>query len=48
MNIDMINFKEKFSLDELTVCESEFWVWSVRKVQPTIGSGVLSLKKTCI
>ncbi len=45
MNIDMINFKEKFSLDELTVCESEFWVWSVRKVQPTIGSGVLSLKR---
>ncbi len=45
MNQDMKNFKEKFMLDELIIFESKYWTWSVRPKQPTLGCGVLSLKR---
>lgn len=43
----MDNFKEKFKTDEFLIYESKYWVWSLRPVQATIGSGVLSLKREC-
>lgn len=27
--------------------ETEHWVWSLRPIQTTIGSGILSLKREC-
>ena len=38
-------FKEKFRVDELIISENKSWVWSVRPLQPTLGAGVLSLKR---
>ncbi len=38
-------FSKKFRISELLVCETEYWKWSLRPVQVTIGSGVLSLKR---
>lgn len=43
----MDNFKEKFKTKELFIYESKYWVWSLRPVQATLGSGVLSLKREC-
>jgi diadenosine tetraphosphate (Ap4A) HIT family hydrolase len=42
------DFKGKFKLNDLTIYESEHWVWSLRPSQVTIGSGILSLKRECI
>lgn len=39
------NFREKFRIEELAVLETEHWVWSVRPMQPTIGCGILSMKR---
>lgn len=38
-------FIEKFRVRELLISESEYWTWSLRPVQPTIGSGILALKR---
>jgi len=38
-------FKIKFQVEELEIFSNDAWVWSVRPDQPTIGSGVLSLKR---
>ena len=40
-------FKSKFKIDELLIKEFEYWVVTLRPWQPTIGSLVLSLKRTC-
>ena len=40
-------FKLKFKTEELKIYESKYWIWSLRPVQATIGSGVLSLKREC-
>lgn len=42
---EMINFKKKFMLDRLVIFETEFWIWSLRPQQVTLGSSVLSLKR---
>lgn len=38
-------FKEKFRVNELLIFESEHWTWSLRPLQPTLGAGVLALKR---
>ena len=38
-------FKEKFKVEELLIYESEYWTWSLRPLQPTLGSGVLAMKR---
>lgn len=45
MSKNYTDFQEKFRLPELVIAETEYWVWSVRPVQSTIGAGVLSAKR---
>lgn len=40
-------FNEKFKISDYTLFETEFWIWSLRPVQGTVGAGVLSLKREC-
>ena len=47
MSIVMEDFNNKFKTEELKIYESKYWVWSLRPVQATLGSGVLSLKREC-
>ena len=44
---DFSKFREKFRVEELKLFETKHWVWSLRPVQVTLGSGVLSLKRPC-
>ena len=39
------NFNEKFNVDEFLIVETDYWRWSVRPLQCTIGAGILSLKR---
>ena len=39
------DFQSKFRVADLLIKEFEFWLWSVRPVQCTLGAGVLSLKR---
>lgn len=48
MSKTMEDFKNKFKTEELLIFETEYWVWSLRPVQVTLGSGVLSLKRQCL
>ncbi|GEN57844.1 HIT family protein [Halolactibacillus alkaliphilus] len=41
------DFTHKFKTDELSIYETEYWLWSLRPVQCTLGAGVLSLKREC-
>lgn len=43
----MDGFNKKFKIKELLIYESEYWVWSLRPVQATLGASVLSLKREC-
>lgn len=45
MNKDMLSFIETFRLKDFTIYESKHWIWSMRWGQPTLGCGVLSLKR---
>lgn len=45
MNRKYEEFCEKFHIQELTILETKHWVWSVRPMQPTIGCGILSMKR---
>lgn len=47
MNIVPKEFNQKFKIDELKIYETEYWTWSLRPVQATLGAGVLSLKREC-
>ena len=47
MGNNMNDFKSKFKTEELLIHETEYWVWSLRPVQATLGAGVLSLKREC-
>ena len=38
-------FRAKFRVAELLILETAFWTWSVRPTQPTLGSGVIALKR---
>ncbi|MFJ8512846.1 hypothetical protein [Lysinibacillus xylanilyticus] len=41
------DFKSKFKTDELKIFETEYWLWSLRPHQATLGAGILSLKREC-
>lgn len=47
MSTEFSEFKSKFRIKELKIYETEYWVWSLRPVQATLGAGVLSLKREC-
>ena len=48
MNNNVMNeFKLKFRTKELFIYETEYWVWSLRPVQATLGAGILALKREC-
>lgn len=40
-------FNKKFKIQDYTIFETDFWIWSLRPLQGTIGAGVLSLKREC-
>lgn len=41
------DFQEKFEVNEYKIFETDFWVWSLRPHQATLGAGILSLKREC-
>jgi diadenosine tetraphosphate (Ap4A) HIT family hydrolase len=41
-------FYAKFRVTELLILETEFWTWSVRPAQPTLGAGILALKRLAL
>lgn len=43
----LLDFKEKFRIDQLKIYESKHWIWSLRPHQATLGAGILSLKREC-
>lgn len=43
----LIEFNENFQIDRLKIIETSYWIASLRPTQPTIGSVVLSLKRSC-
>ncbi|MFC4620455.1 hypothetical protein ACFO4N_17285 [Camelliibacillus cellulosilyticus] len=47
MNDIMVKFIRKYKIEELSIYETDFWVWSLRPNQSTLGSGILSLKREC-
>lgn len=42
----MEEFKLKFKLNTMTIYESKYWIWSLRPQQATLGSSILSLKRS--
>ena len=45
MSQNFNNFNNKFRVQELLIYESDYWRWSIRPLQCTIGAGILSLKR---
>jgi len=43
----MDDFRMKFKTSELTIYETDKWIWSLRPVQATLGASILSLKREC-
>lgn len=43
----LMEFEEKFKVYEYKIYDSEYWIWSLRPHQATLGAGVLSLKREC-
>ncbi|MBL8396751.1 MAG: HIT family protein [Candidatus Accumulibacter sp.] len=41
----IVQFREKFRVDELMVFNTPAWSWSVRPSQPTLGASVISLNR---
>lgn len=39
------NFNEKFRVDDLLIVQTNYWRWSLRPAQCTLGAGILSLKR---
>lgn len=39
------NFNEKFKVDDLLIVQTDYWRWSLRPLQCTLGAGILSLKR---
>lgn len=40
-------FQEKFEVNYNKIYETDYWIWSLRPHQATIGAGILSLKREC-
>lgn len=47
MNTKLDEFNSKFKINDLKIYETDYWIWSLRPVQSTLGAGVLSLKREC-
>lgn len=45
MTTNFSNFNEKFKVDDLLIVQTEYWRWSLRPLQCTLGAGILSLKR---
>ena len=45
MSTNFDNFNEKFKVDDLLIVQTDYWRWSVRHIQCTLGAGILSLKR---
>ena len=45
MHKNFKEFQDKFRVKELIIYENNSWIWSLRPVHCTIGSGILSGKK---
>lgn len=43
----LLDFRNKFNVDNLKIFETDYWIWSLRPHQATIGAGILSLKREC-
>jgi diadenosine tetraphosphate (Ap4A) HIT family hydrolase len=43
----LIEFQEKFKVNKYKIYHSEYWIWSLRPHQATLGAGILSLKREC-
>lgn len=41
------DFASKFRIPELTIVQLRYWIWSLRPVHCTLGSGILSLARPC-
>jgi len=39
-------FNKKFEIDKLKIVSSNSWIWSLRPKQPTLGSSIVSLKRS--
>jgi len=44
-NIILQEFRTKFQVEENLVLNTGSWTWSVRPLQPTLGSGIISLNR---
>lgn len=40
-------FQEKFKVNDYKMYETDYWIWSLRPHQATLGAGILSLKREC-
>lgn len=47
MSEKMNLFIDKFKLDRFQIYDTDYWHWSLRPEQVTLGAGVLSLKRYC-
>jgi hypothetical protein len=36
----MDNFRKKFKIADFTIYETDYWIWSLRPVQATLGSSI--------
>lgn len=45
MSVNFDNFNKKFKVDDLLIFQTEYWRWSLRPAQCTLGAGILSLKR---
>jgi len=45
MTANFKNFNEKFKVDDLLIVQTDYWRWSLRPLQCTLGAGILSLKR---
>lgn len=45
MDQALVEFRTKFRVAELLVGETASWTWSVRPAQPTLGAGIIALKR---
>lgn len=45
MTNNLKEFKDKFKVKKMMIYESDYWIWSLRPEQVTIGAGILSLKR---
>ena len=45
MSAVLDEFRAKFRVEELLIAETPSWTWSVRPAQPTLGAGIIALKR---